>query len=429
MDESTPNRDAPDYRPKLPRATSARVLTLRYVVALGLVALLVLAGQAVVQYILYSQEYDSRTINLAGRQRMLSRSISEAALAIKLAPTPEERLAPLARLRSDLANWRRVHRGLLFGSEELGLPEGASPRVAALFAAAEPARLAIVEAAQKVLADMEDGVPDQTQVTGLMELLVKVDRFTVAMDLVVEAFENEAEQRVDLAQDLQLVLAGLILLLLFMEALFIFRPLVRGVGAGVRLLAEEAAASAEAAVTDGLTGVPNRRFFDQQLRDQWLAAQRTGAPLALIMADIDLFKVYNDSLGHDAGDRVLAQVARTMADCVHRQGDRVARYGGEEFAVILPQSDLEGAAGLAETMRARVEALGISHPDSRVSPVTTISLGVACLSPRADLDPRDLVNAADRALYAAKNAGRNRVARAKPLPPDGGRKAPAGKPA
>jgi len=160
---------------------------------------------------------------------------------------------------------------------------------------------------------------------------------------------------------------------------------------------------------DGLTGVGNRRQFDEALDVEWRRASRVGGLLSLIMIDIDFFKDYNDRYGHQAGDDCLKAVAYTLQDLVHRAGDVLARYGGEEFAIILPGLPREEALLLAESLRRQVESRHIRHAASAVTPFVTVSLGVASTIVPRDGDSADLVAAADRALYAAKGSGRNRV--------------------
>ena len=160
---------------------------------------------------------------------------------------------------------------------------------------------------------------------------------------------------------------------------------------------------------DPLTGIANRRLFDQTIEVEWRRARRGSDPIALILADIDCFKNYNDALGHQRGDECLRQVADAMRKGLSRAGDLLARYGGEEFIAILPALDVEEAMEHADRLRARVEKLAIPHPESSVSNVVTISLGVAAVYPGEGSSPETLFTLADRALYAAKNAGRNRV--------------------
>jgi diguanylate cyclase (GGDEF)-like protein len=165
---------------------------------------------------------------------------------------------------------------------------------------------------------------------------------------------------------------------------------------------------ARLALIDGLTGVANRRKFDEMLSYEWTRAAREGAPIALAIVDLDFFKQFNDSYGHQAGDLCLQQVARALGECVKRPTDLLARYGGEEFVALLPSTDLNGATALAESMRELLSELGIAHAGTSLGRVT-LSAGVASALPRPGSSPDELVRSADEALYAAKSAGRNRV--------------------
>ncbi|NOZ78393.1 MAG: diguanylate cyclase [Acidobacteria bacterium] len=160
---------------------------------------------------------------------------------------------------------------------------------------------------------------------------------------------------------------------------------------------------------DPLTGVPNRRSFDQTIALLWQQSLRTGAPLALLMIDIDKFKDYNDHSGHLAGDACLRQVATILRTTLRRGTDIIARYGGEEFAVLLPGNGIEMACQLAGELRVAVESARISHPTSGHGGVLTISIGVAAMVATPDTKPSDLIAAADQALYVAKANGRNRL--------------------
>lgn len=160
---------------------------------------------------------------------------------------------------------------------------------------------------------------------------------------------------------------------------------------------------------DGLTGITNRRRFDEQLEIEWKRATRDGAPLSVILGDIDHFKAYNDHYGHLAGDDCLKRVASALRDAVQRPGDLVARYGGEEFIAILPGTDSAGARAVAATMRSGVEDLGVDHAASPTASRVTCSLGVATVVPDEGLPSAALVAAADEALYESKKSGRNRV--------------------
>jgi diguanylate cyclase (GGDEF)-like protein len=166
-------------------------------------------------------------------------------------------------------------------------------------------------------------------------------------------------------------------------------------------------------ITDGLTGLANRRRFDEVLRTECARAARTRQPLALIMLDVDYFKRFNDHYGHQAGDACLVRVARTLAAGTRHASDLAARYGGEEFAIVLPNTDAPEAQRIGEALRRAIEALGIEHGGSATGQVS-ISVGIA-IQPALDTgDPDDLLRLADAALYRAKDAGRNCVVSSAP---------------
>lgn len=160
---------------------------------------------------------------------------------------------------------------------------------------------------------------------------------------------------------------------------------------------------------DGLTGTANRRHFDEILLREWKKGIKDRRPLSLILLDIDYFKNYNDNYGHQEGDSCLKQVAKILEKSLKKSEDLLARYGGEEFAVILPDTNLEGAKIVAERLRRQVEALALTHLYSGVSKTVTISLGVASILPSNNYQSSDLISYADQALYEAKKEGRNQV--------------------
>ncbi len=163
-------------------------------------------------------------------------------------------------------------------------------------------------------------------------------------------------------------------------------------------------------MTDGMTGIGNRRRFDQHLDEEWRRCSRMHIPLSAIMMDIDNFKAFNDNYGHNAGDDCIRNIAQTLATVPTRAGDLVTRYGGEEFACLLPGTDAEGALKIADRLLGAVNELAIPHAWSNVAGSVSISAGVGTMIPTHDGDSERLIKMADEMLYEAKNAGRNRVA-------------------
>lgn len=164
----------------------------------------------------------------------------------------------------------------------------------------------------------------------------------------------------------------------------------------------------ELTLTDGLTGVSNRRAFDERLQAEWRRCSRAGVPISLIMVDIDQFKHFNDFYGHQAGDACLQQAAAAMRRSAMRPQDVVARYGGEEFVILLPHEDLDGAEAVARKLLDEIARLKIAHERSAVSPLVTVSMGVASTMPHEQRESALLIKCADSLLYKAKAAGRNR---------------------
>jgi diguanylate cyclase (GGDEF)-like protein/PAS domain S-box-containing protein len=159
---------------------------------------------------------------------------------------------------------------------------------------------------------------------------------------------------------------------------------------------------------DGLTGINNRRSFDEYLHKEWKRSLRGGKPLSLLLIDIDYFKRFNDTYGHQAGDYCLQTVAKTLEGLILRPGDFVARYGGEEFAVVLPNTDEAGAEYIAEVLRTGIKNLKIPNCKSKVDEFVTISLGVTTMTPMNHSNISELIGKVDSALYTSKKQGRNK---------------------
>ena len=174
----------------------------------------------------------------------------------------------------------------------------------------------------------------------------------------------------------------------------------------------QADAMRELSLTDGLTGVANRRHFNDRLESEWRRCARANLPLSLIMIDIDHFKLYNDRYGHQAGDLCLQQVSAAMKRCAARPQDLLARYGGEEFILLLPQEGPQGAEVVAQRIQDEVRKLAVRHEASPTAPIVTVSMGLATAMPPLERqDANALIRSADAKLYQAKQGGRNRYHR------------------
>ncbi|MFQ4136500.1 GGDEF domain-containing protein [Nodosilinea sp. PGN35] len=163
------------------------------------------------------------------------------------------------------------------------------------------------------------------------------------------------------------------------------------------------------ATEDSLTGISNRRAFDDKLAYEWRLARREQTPLTVVLCDVDYFKPYNDTYGHVMGDQCLRAIAGILDLVIQRPADMAARYGGEEFALILPSTDAEGALHLLNRIRSTLRTRAITHPQSSVAPYVSMSFGLASVVPDQQLEPEDLLRAADAALYQAKAEGRDRA--------------------
>ncbi|MCP3900543.1 MAG: diguanylate cyclase [Desulfobacteraceae bacterium] len=164
---------------------------------------------------------------------------------------------------------------------------------------------------------------------------------------------------------------------------------------------------------DGLTQISNRRFFNETLQKEWRRMQRSQKPIGLLMIDIDFFKLYNDNYGHAQGDECLKQIAKTIKSCARRSHDLAARYGGEEFAYILPETDLKGAAQVADSVLNAIRDLKIPHEYSKVANIATVSIGCFSMIPTTNDKQSDLIIKADQLLYKSKESGRNRFTTSK----------------
>lgn len=364
-----------------------RRATAIYVSALAFIALIAIGTHVAIDVIIDREADTARVINLAGRQRMLAQRV--ASLAGQLAFFADRR--PDAALEEELHEATRQmmeeHDQLvaLPNFEKLAVVKDLEFRVHTYFDLVRTF-LALPPAARAESPELD-------------ALLAEAHRPLLdVLDSAVRSYQMASEKEVSrLRGGLDAMLAA-ILVALAAEGALVFRPLFRRLRAAeLRLL--------EAALTDPLTGCRNRRYLMELADHEAERARRTGAPLAVLMIDIDRFKVINDTWGHANGDRAILALADAAVSGL-RGGDTVGRIGGEEFAAVLPGTDLESGMAVAEKLRQRIE--GLTVPVSGGSFGFTASIGVAVLE-TGDTMISEAFERADQALYAAKNGGRNRV--------------------
>jgi diguanylate cyclase (GGDEF)-like protein len=250
-------------------------------------------------------------------------------------------------------------------------------------------------------------------VAGALPLLSSVEHaypcFAIPVVLPISAQMLAAGDRIHLIMGLMIAIFGAAMLAASVQVRRLFSD---SVNLRLKLCASmEAGQALERLVRlDTLTGIANRRFFEEELEKEWRRAERDGETLSVISADIDHFKEYNDHYGHIAGDRCLVQVAQTMEAALSRPGDVVARMGGEEFAFLLPGTTGAGARAVAELIRKRIFELNMPHEASPTAGQVTLSFGIASSTPKPATMPADLLHASDLALYDAKRRGRNQIA-------------------
>ncbi len=387
-------------------------LSARYAIALLAVAVLVVVGQILVQVALTRQETDARTINVAGRQRMLSQKIAKCALAVMNPLDPHSPAEHARILAADLALWRQSQLGLLHGDEELGLRGEPSAEVEKLFGELQPNFDAISAAAGGLVVELESEPVDRGQAERYAAVVLEhEDDFLRKMDEIVFTYDREAHARVVDLRRIEIALTLAALLVLALEALFIFKPAIKRLRKTVSALVAAKHEYEELAQHDGLTGIANRRAFDRFFVQECRRAERDRRFVSVILIDVDHFKEFNECFGHQRGDEILQQVAATLRDQAKRPGDLVARYGGDEFVAVLPSTRIDGAVSVAESMRDAVRFLNVEHAYPGIEKHLSVSIGVASGVPSAGrLGPDAILSAADDALFRVKRRSRNAIA-------------------
>lgn len=381
------------------------------VLALGLIA--VLAG---ITYYILSDHINVRGVsaallNISGKQRYLSQEAALLSLELVTGSDPATREDLRRHLLDNADLMEQNHNALLYGDETLNLSGDLSPTIRKMYFA-EPYNVN-----QLVRTYVEEiralaGEPDANLTMDnphLVYILAERENLLAILDVVVTQHQSEGEDKMNHLQDLQSQILVVYLIVLAFEGMVIFRPVSRLIQAEKEKLELLNDHLNRLSATDGLTNIPNRRYFDQHLDEEWRRAARNSSPLSVLMLDIDYFKRYNDAYGHLKGDDCLKRVAATLQKSLQRAGDLVARYGGEEFVVILPHADSESALKTGEMLRQSIASLAIPHEYSDASSYISLSVGIATSVPSEPHSAADLLQAADDALYTAKQAGRNQT--------------------
>ena len=372
-----------------------------YTAALALIALVALANYYIIDRIVVLEKTTSTVVKVAARQTTLSQRISGLSFQYAMTTGAErQQLEPL--LRAAIGLMRSSHEALIQGDAQLGIPAQLPDTLDEIYfneagGLDQKVRQFLV-LAEDFLNLPDDLVDPRNQ--GLVRLMgAAQDTLLAELSAAVTAYEDVSKRNLVTLRTIMLLLIVTLLAILVAEAVFVFRPLFRN-------LVKQRESLFEMARSDPLTGCLNRRSILIAAAAEFARFQRYGKPLTLAMIDIDHFKMVNDTYGHAAGDDVLHELVAVAAKTV-RATDVFGRMGGEEFAVVLPETDLAGAAIFAEKLRAALEAASVTSGGQTIA--FTVSIGLGSVR-RGDRSEAQALSRADKALYQAKDAGRNRVA-------------------
>lgn len=379
------------------------MLTVSYIVALALLAGMSLGAHYVVKRVIYEQKESARTINVAGRQRMLSQRTTLFLTDLVDHNSPHA----LINLTQSLKLFEKSHKALTVGDEDIGL-SGEVPEALFKIYYKEPYNLDVL--VKKYTQDIREIIQDAQLNEGNFDN-VKVEeirnlakgKLLSTLDLAVKNYEEIAEAKIARLVDIQTASIICILILIMLEALIIFRPLIRKVK-------EYASKIEEYAITDDLTGAFNRRSIFEFISKEISRSNRYEYDFSLVICDIDQFKEVNDTYGHTVGDAALRHFVDILQANMRKE-DILGRFGGEEFMIILPQTDNLKAKRVTEKLRLALEKTPLEvEENGAVKEIkVTASFGLVTYDEKIDKTSDEIYARADKAVYEAKEQGRNRV--------------------
>ena len=327
-----------------------KILRKRYILALSIIAFLVLFSQLTIQYTLKKQENDSRVVNIAGRQRMLSQRISKDILAIYISESSTEQRNYLNELKISTSLWSISHEGLINGDVKLGLPGKNSPVILKLFSDLEPNYRKILEASNSIIAMAENKILNKNDVYAELSVVKENEPiFLKGMDTIVFQYDDEARTKVTFIKHLEYTLMFVTFLVLILEIKYIFRPAEKQIKTTLASLNNHA-------TIDGMTGLINRRTGLLILEKELEKAKRLSANLTICFIDLDGLKFVNDNYGHFEGDWFIKSISNTLQDSI-RSGDTAFRLGGDEFIIILTNCNLDEATIVLKRINDSIAAI------------------------------------------------------------------------
>jgi len=368
------------------------ILRKRYILALSIIAFLVLFTQITIQYTIKKQESDSRVVNIAGRQRMLSQRISKEVLAIYLANDDNSKKFYLDELIFSTNLWAHSHEGLINGDKELGLPGKNSTTVSNLFHNIDSNYNKILEAASSVIAMEQSGDYNKASLSSKISIIKENEPiFLKGMDTIVFQYDSEAREKVAFIKHLELIIMFITFLVLLLEVIYIFRPAEKQINVTLEALNNHA-------TIDEMTGLINRRTGLLILEKEFEKAKRSTSNLTIGFIDLDGLKLVNDNFGHKEGDWFITKVVDVLHEII-RSGDTAFRFGGDEFIIILNDCTLEEGKKVIERIELKLEA--INNANNKPYKIG-LSCGFAEYSILSPNNIEEFIHYADEKMYENK---------------------------